>query len=217
MKKINIAFLLVIILHLSCVSGNYWKLRVEVPRGASLDIDGFKEIVITSFLVEKKTKDFNLNQELIDYFSFELGKHFKGKIITKEISWEKAENLKKEDFWKKLLPESKEALVLTGSVQYSQEVRKAILEKYTDYSREFSAEKGLAQRKFFTLVLHLYLIKAKTGEILYERDFKESKGYQNPKQTANFAFFDLIEQVRMKLFRKILGEERVEQRYLISD
>jgi len=217
-KKINIAFLLALIIHLSCTSLNYWKVKVELPGIATLNLDQFKEVVISDFLVEKETKDFNLNQELIDYFSAELGKHFKEKITTKEITWDKEDIFQKEDFWKNLLPESNEALILTGSVQYTEEVRKAILEEYSKRSQEpFTSKKGLAQRKFYTLILHLYLIKAKTGEILYKRDFKESKGYKNPNQTANFAFFDLIEMVRVKFFRNILGKDKVDQRYLISD
>jgi len=218
MKKINIAFLLLIFLYLSCTSSNYWKLKIEAPGVESVSLDQFKEVIITNFLVEKETKDFNLNQELIDYFSIELGKHFEGKIISKEISWEKEEIIKKEDHWRNLLPESKKALYLTGKTKYTQEIRKAILEQARDRSQEsLFYKKGLAQRKFFTLILHLYLIKAQTGEILYERNFKESKSYQNPKQTANFAFYDLMEIIRMKFFRNILGEQTIQQRYLISE
>jgi hypothetical protein len=217
-KKINLAFLLVLVLHFSCASLNYWKVKVELPEVASLNLDQFKELVVSNFLVEKETKDFNLNQELVDFFSEELVQHFKGKIRRQEISWGEKDIFQKEDFWKTLLPGSEETLILTGSVNYSEEIRKAILEDYSRESEEyFPSEKGLAQRKFYTLNLSLYLIEAKTGEILYTREFKESRGYKNPKQTANFAFFDLMEKVRAKFFSNILGEERVEQRYLISD
>jgi len=217
-KKINLAFLLVLVLHFSCAPSNYWKVKVELPGIATLNLDRFQEVIVSNFLVEKETEDFNINKELVDYFSVELGKHFKGKINTQEISWEAEDPFQKEDFWRRILPESEEALILTGSVNYSEEIRKAILEDSSRRSEGyFSTEKGLAQRKFYTLNLSLYLIEAKTGEILYKREFKESIGYKNPKQTANFAFFDLIEKVRTKFFRNILGEERLEQRYLISD
>lgn len=218
MKKINIVFLLAISLNLSCASVNYWKIKVELPGVSAVKLDEFKELVITNFLVEKETKDFNLSQELVDYLSPELGKHYKGKIISKEISIEKKEIFKEKDFWKNLLTESKEALFLTGTAQYTQEVRKAILEKYSERPEDFiSSEKGLAQRKFFTLVIQFYLINAQTGEIIYERNFKEARGYQNPKQTANFAFFDLIQKTNVKFLRNVFGLKKIQQRYLISD
>jgi hypothetical protein len=216
-KKISLVFLLALVLHFSCASLNYLKLNVELPGIATLDLDKFKEIVISDFLVEKETKGFDINQELVDFFSAELSRNFKRKITTKDISWEEKDIFQQEDFWKTLLPDPEEVLILTGSVQYSEEIRKAILEEYSGETAGFyPREKGLAQRKFYTLTLNLCLIEAETGEVLYTRDFKESRGYKNPKQTANFAFFDLLETVREKFFRNVLGEEKLEQRYLIS-
>lgn len=218
MKKINIVFLLTILLNLSCASVNYWKIKVELPGVAAVNLDEFKELVITNFLVEKETKDFNLSQEIVDYLSLELGKHYKGKIVSKEITFEKKEIFKEKDFWKNLSTESKEALFLTGTAQYTQEIRKAILERHTERPEGFiSSEKGLAQRKFFTLVLQLFLINAQSGEILYKRNIKEARGYENPKQTANFAFFDLIQKAQVKFLRNVFGLEKIQQRYLISD
>ncbi len=217
-KKINLVFLLALVLHFSCASLNYVNLNVELPGVATLNLDQFREIVIADFLVEKETKGFDINQELDDFFSAELGQHFKGKITTKAVSWEQKGILQQEDFWKTLLPDPEEVLILTGSVQYSEEIRKAILKEYSGETGEFyPMEKGLAQRKFYTLTLNLCLIEAETGEMLYTRDFKESKGYKNPKQTAKFAFFDLLETVREKFFRNILGEEKLRKRYLISE
>lgn len=216
-KKINLVFLLALVLHFSCASLNYLKLDVELPGISTLSLDQFKEIIIGDFLVEKETAGFDINQELVDFFSAELSRHFKGKITTKDISWEEKDIFQQEDFWKTLLPDPEEVLILAGSVQYSEEIRKAILEEYSEETEGFyPTEKGLAQRKFYTLTLNLCLIKAETGEMLYTRDFKESRGYKNPKQTANFAFFDLLETVRGKFFRNVLGEEKLGQRYLIS-
>ncbi|NIM91184.1 MAG: hypothetical protein GTO17_09575 [Candidatus Aminicenantes bacterium] len=216
-KKINLVFLLVLVLHFSCASFNYLKVNVELPGITTLSLDQFQEIVITDFLVEKQTTGFDINQELVDFFSAELSRHFKGKITTRDVTWEKKDLSQEEDFWKTFLSDPEEVLILTGSVRYSEEIRKAILEEYTgETERFYPREKGLAQRKFYTLTLNLCLIEAETGEMLYTRDFKESRGYKNPKQTANFAFFDLMETVRGKFFRNVVGEEKLEQRYLIS-
>jgi len=218
MKKIKIALILTILFSCSCASSNHWKLRIEVPGKTSFNLDQYSEFVITNFLIKEETKDFDLNQELVDYFSFEIGQNFNGKVSIKEITFEE-EPFKNEAFWKNLIPAQKETILFTGDAQYTEEIRKAILqEKKERFEDPFISKKaGLAERRFYTLNLDLYIIDAKTGRTLYTRNFKESKGYENPKQTASFAFFELIQRVKAKFFRNILGEASIQERYLIYD
>lgn len=218
MKKIKIFFLLALLFHLSCASGNYWKLRIELPGKPVLDLNQYNEIVITNFFIKKETKDFNLNKEIVDYFVSEIGQEFKGKIISKKIPLDKEELFQNEGFWKNQSAELKETVLLTGSAHYTQEIRKAILETRKKRPEDpFPSSKALAERRFYTLNLNLYFIDSKTGKALYKRTFKESKGYENPKQTAHFAFFDLIQRVKGKLFHNILGGVKIQERYLIFD
>ena len=218
MKKIKIVLVLSILFSFSCASSDYWKLKIEVPGKTSFNLDQYNEVVITNFLIKEETKDFNLNQELVDYFSFEIGQNFKGKVSIKEITFEE-EPFKNEAFWKNLLPDRKEAILFTGGVQYTEEIRKAILQKQKERFEDpfVSKKRSLAERRFYTLNLDLYIIDAKTGKALYKRNFKESKGFENPKQTAPFAFFELIQRVKAKFFRNILGEASIQERYLIYD
>lgn len=218
MKKIRLVGLVGIIFLICCSSSLHWKLKIEIPSEASFNLNQFKEIIITNFLVKKETKDINLSQEIVDYFNFELGQNFKEKIISKKISFSNEDLFSDKGFWKEINGISKKALFLTGSANYSEEIRKAILEEKRSerFEGPFNPEKKLAERKFYTINLNLYLIKAQTGEIVYKRSFKESKGYRNPNQTAYFAFFDLIQRIKDKLFRNILGGKKIEERYLIS-
>jgi len=218
MKKIKIVLILTILFSCSCASNDYWKLRIEVPGKTSFNLDQYSEFVITNFLIKEETKDFDLNRELVDYFSFEIGQNFNGKVSIKEITFEE-EPFKNEAFWKNLIPAQKETILFTGDAQYTEEIRKAILqEKKERFEDPFiSKKKGLAERRFYTLNLDLYIIDAKTGRTLYTSNFKESKGYENPKQTAPFAFFELIQRVKAKFFRNILGEASIQERYLIYD
>ena len=218
MKKIKIALILTILFSFSCASNDYWKLRIEVPGKTSFILDQYSEVVITNFLIKEETKDFDLNHEIVDYFSFEIGQNFNGKVSMEEITFEE-DPFKNEAFWKNLLPTRKDALLFTGGAQYIEEIRKAILQEKTERFEDpfISKKRGLAERRFYTLNIDLYIIDAKTGKTLYTRNFKESKGYQNPKQTAPFAFFDLIQRVKAKFFRNILGEASIQERYLIYD
>ena len=192
-------------------------MKLEIPNYSPVKLDQFKEIIITNFLQEQEMEGFNLNQELLDYFSYELSLQFKGKIASKNISLEKEGPFKIQDFWKNLAPDSKEALFFTGKAQFSQETRKALLERErTRLEDSFSSDKTLAERKVFTLVLNVYLIKSETGEIIYEKEFKETKNYQNPKQAINFAFYDLMQNIKLKFLRNIQGAGGIQERYLIS-
>jgi hypothetical protein len=173
--------------------------------------------VITNFLLQKENEDINLSKEIVEYLKLEIEQNFEGEVVTKNFSVEDEEAYKNQDLWKGLIEASEQTLFLTGVVDYSEEIRKAILEKRKDRSEDpFPAVKKLAERKFYTLKVDLYLIDAQTGNPLYQRSFKETKGYKNPNQTAYFAFFDLIQQVKDKLFSNILGSKKIEERYLIS-
>jgi len=217
MKKIKFVLILAFIFSYGCSSQSYYKLRIDIPAKPTLNLNQFNEIVITNFLIKKETKDIDLNQELINYLTTEIGQKFKGKVSSKNISFGSEDVFNNEDFWKNLSPELKRSLLLTGSVQYTEEIRKAILaKKRSRFEEPFPPEKALSERRFYTLNLDLFLIDTESGKILYKRSFKESKGYENPKQTSYFAFFDLVQAVKGKLFSNILGERKIQERYLIS-
>ena len=190
-----------------------------MPRETVLNLNQFEEIILTNFWIKKQTKDINLSQEIIDYFHFALEKNFKGKITSKEIPFSQDNIFNNPSFWKETNLSSKKALFFTGIASYGEEVRKAILEERRSdrFESPFPAEKKLVERKFYNLNLDIYLIDSQSGEIVYKRSFKESRGYRNPNQTAYFAFFDLIQNVKNKLFRNILGGKIIEERYLISE
>lgn len=215
-KKSRVALFFVLIFFISCVSENKVSIRIEAPGKIVLDLDRFSEIFVTDFLITSQAKGLDLNTEIIDYFSSELGNNFKGKISTKKITLEKEEVFKNEDFWKNLSADKKNTLFLTGNIQYKEEIRKAVIgRRKKDFEDPFQPERILSERRFYLLNLDLYFIDGKTGKALYKKSFKESRNYNNPEQTAYFAFFDLIKAVKEKLYRDLLGERRIQQRYLI--
>jgi len=215
-KKSRLALLFALVLFISCVPEDHLNIRIEPLGKIVFDLDQFSEIFVTDFLIKNQSKGLDLNAEIIDYFLSELGNNFKGKVSTKKITMEKEEVFKNEDFWKNLSADKEKTLLLTGSIQYKEEVRKAVLgRRKKDSEDPFQAEKTLTVQRFYLLNLDLYLIDGKTGKALYKKSFKESKNYKNPEQTAYFAFFDLIKVVKEKLFRDLLGERKIQLRYLI--
>ena len=218
MKRSKLLLLLPLFFLVCCSVTNYWKVRVDIPAKIVLDLNQYSSIVVTDFLVQKEPKEFNLNQEIVKYFAVGLEQQFKGKVSSKKVSLEKEELFQDRDFWKSLFPDQEGTVILTGNASYTQEIRKAILETRKKRDEDFySRSQAIEERRFYTLDLSLYLIDTTTGEALYTRTFKETQGYNNPNQTVPFAFFDLVEKVKGKLFQNLLGGVRIQERYLIVD
>ena len=188
-----------------------------MPRKAQINLQDYEEIAITNFLVKEEAKDFDLNKELTEYFTVELGQKIKNKITSTEVALQNEDIFQDKTFWQKVSPDKKGALFFTGSLEYSEEVRKAIKSaSKRRFEQPFPEESRIEQRRFYSLSLRVFLIDTQSGEALYTRTFKESKAYKNPNQTAYFAFYDMLLNIRDKLFRQILGEEQIQERYLIK-
>ena len=210
-------FLLFALYSCSTGGGRYWRVRVEMPRSVSFELDRFEAMVVTNFLVEKERTDFDLNKETTEYFTFEFGKNIEIPVSKAEAAPANAESFEQADFWTDIPTEKEHAILFTGTIDYRSEVRKALVDREKrQFEDPFPDRTALEERKFFTLFFNLYLIDSNTGEILYQKNFKETRNYKNPNQTPYFAYFDLIQSVKDKLFQAFLAEELLQERYLIA-
>ena len=80
-KNNHLVLLLSLFFIFSCGTGDYVRMRVEMPRQTDISLKDFEEIAIANFLVAEEAKDFDLNKELREYFSTELDQ----KIKTAEL------------------------------------------------------------------------------------------------------------------------------------
>lgn len=216
MKKNSLTVLICLVVLSSCVTTEYWKMKIDIPRRTELDLEAFDSIIITPFLVEKEVEDFDLIKEIGDYFESMLNRKTEVAVTTRDIPVKNEAQFESSDFWKNQESDGESTLFLTGSAQYTSETRKALLKRAKKrYEDPFPTEAKLEQRKFYTLNMNLFLIDAQSGKPVYKREFKETKGYENPNQTSYFAFFDLIQKIQEKLLRSVLGLKQVQERYLV--
>ncbi|NOR14157.1 MAG: hypothetical protein GQ544_00475 [Candidatus Aminicenantes bacterium] len=218
MKRLKNSGLLILILLLAhaCTSDEYYRVRIRIPRRAEVQLAEFKGIVITDFLIKTEFEDFNLSEELKEYFAGELEVELDKSVQRENFVAPDEESFEDQEFWKTLPLEAHKSLIFSGTAEYSQETRKALISKDKEqFEDPFPSQERLATRKFYTLQVNIRIINSETGEVTYSQDFKESKSYTNPNQTAYFALFDLAYLVKEKLFREIMGGERFQQRYLI--
>lgn len=157
-----------------------------------------------------------LNAALLSYFQAELARRFKGAIKTAPEPLASAELIHNKEHWQSWSSEPKPKLVFTGEAKFNQEIRKAIMFRPEIKEEElFGPEKGLASRAVFTLELNVALIEVPSGNILLEKNFKESKSTADIRYPARFALYELTQRAKLWLFRLIFGEERPQERYLL--
>jgi hypothetical protein len=194
------------------------KVKIEMPSVPEIRLGQVQAMIVTNFWQDKEVKEFGLNESLVRYFQDELKRAFKGTLSTKTIAWDNPDLPKNKDFWKQAAEGAQNTLFLTGKVELSQELRKALLanEKRAIDDGPFAKESAWAERRNFSLKLELFLIQSNTGDILFQKEYLEQMNYPNIKQTAEFAFFDLVQRIKTKLFRALFETDRIQERYLLS-
>jgi len=201
----------------ACQTTSGLRLMIEMPRPSSLRLDTFNELLITDFLVQKEVAGLALNKELTEYFKSEWERKFKGKVGLANAAPAGEADFKSAEVLRTLAGNSPRSLVMTGRAAFSRESRKGLQEKEPGWrDGYFQAQNILSERQVFTLEMGLFFIKGETGEVLFQRDYKEIRTYKSAKQRVEFAFFDLLQTAKQKLFNAILGNERFQEWYLIS-
>lgn len=208
----------------ACSSSNATRLRIQIPRRAEVRLADFDGIAMTNFLIQsddeadaKKVElDFDLNQELIDYLSNELKIELEEDVDIHTLNLEDEALFEDEQFWQNFSKDGKKVLIISGTMQYGQETRKALISKEKrQHETPFPSPERLQTRKFYTLNMHIHILDSESGVNLYNQTFKETRAYSNPNQTAQFAFYDLLYEIKEKLFREMMGGEKIQERYLI--
>jgi hypothetical protein len=217
MRRNSALLLFPLILLAACGGGEaYRRLRVEIPSYSPLHLEEFEKAVFSGFLIGKESAEIDLNKEISEYFGAEFKRKLQYQVVVQPVALESEDLFRNPDFWKSLAPGSDRLLYVTGKAELTKEMRKAVIDKAkADIEDPFERQKGIAERTLFSLSLHIYLIRGDNGEIVLDRDFKETKAYISPNQRADFAFYDLAPRIRTKLFRPILSEERIQERYLL--
>lgn len=194
----------------------YRKIRVEIPAYSDFRLDQFRELAVATFLTGQETAGLDLDKEVGDYFAPEFKRKFHGRVTRRTVSLTNEDAFRNPEFWQSLEPQGEGVLFLTGKASFSRDTRKAVLSRPGDPRRdELTTQRSIAERTVFNLEMTVYLIRAADGGILFQKTFKETRTYSNPRQRPDFAFYDLIQRVRQKVFRPLFGEESLQERYLL--
>ncbi len=200
----------------SCSSADHYRLRLRIPRRADVRLADFDGVVVADFFLKSEVEDFDLNQEIRDYLSTELAVELETQVDLLSVPLADESVFEDQAFWKNLELDKKKAVIFSGTAEFSGETRKALVRKgRRQHETPFPEQENMKTRKFYSLNMQIHIIDSESGISLYSQQFKETRAYTNPNQTAYFAFFDLAFQVKEKLFREIMGGEKIQDRYLI--
>jgi hypothetical protein len=218
MRKNSPVFFCLLALLAACGRGDtYRKIKVEIPSYSPLQTKEFEHVVFSGFLVAQEPEGIDLDKEIVEYLAPEFEKKLGFRVTTRPAALESEELFKNPDFWKSLSGQPEPVLYVTGKAALSREIRKTVLGRpKASEDDPLTRQRGIVERTVFSLDLHVYLIRGDTGEVVLDRDFKETKAYSNPNQRADFAFYELAQRAKAKLFRPILSEERMQDRYLLT-
>jgi len=192
------------------------RLHLEIPGPTAVNVEATDRVFLTNFKLAAEDKTLDLNKELRDYWSGEMASRFKGKVILRDIRFDKDGLFEEAGFWRELSGAAPRSVILTGQVGLSLEVRTALTEKERGGIEEpFFKEKTWDTRKSYALDAHLYLIAGDSGKIILDRDYKETAAYSNPDQVPVFVLYELLQRVKARFLRDAFGAPRFQDRYLI--
>jgi len=216
MKRNNVLLAFFVLGLAGCAGQAPIKVSVEIPGSAAVRRDGIRALILAGFYQENPAKDFDVNAALVRYFLDEFRPQITGTVEAVPVAWPGPNALADKEFWKKA-GAGRKALILTGKAAFSQETRKALLDGDSrDFDGPFKPRDPWTQRKFFSLQLDIAVLDAQTGEPVFRKNYQESIQSENVRQTAEFAVFELMGRIKVKLLRSLFGSERPLERYLLA-
>ena len=187
--------------------------RVEMPGVSPFPPGSFAEIIVTDFRNETPLPDLDAGRTLQADLASELRRAFDGDVSLRELP---AGPEATPAFWREAAAGRDRAVILTGTVRLSSQVRKAVVHKSVPVDGPFKAAgRALIEQLRWTLLVDVIVISGESGETLFSRTFREDRDYIDLDKPADFAFSDCSAGLRGRLFPVLLGSPTVEERALL--
>jgi hypothetical protein len=187
--------------------------HVEMPGLSPLPAGSFAAIVVTDFRSETPLPDFDAGLELQTFLAAELRRAFDGPVSLRARPTEAEVPPSR---WLDPASDRSRAIILTGTVRFGSQVRKAVPDKYLPVDGPFNlAGRGLIEQLRWTLLVDVAVIAGASGETLFRRAYREDRDYIDLDKPAEFAFSDCAAGFRNRLFPVLLGTPTIEERVLL--
>ncbi len=190
---------------LACGPARFVDIRVDMPGVSPFPAGSFDEVAVADFREEAPVDGLAAGRALADYLAREIDLAFKG-TVTRVAAPEEA-----------LAARGGRVLVVSGEVRLATEVRKALDKRDLPVDGPFkAAERGVLERRRWTMTVDLAIRSAADGTTLYRREYREDRDYTDLEKPADFALSELSARVRARLLPVLLGTTTIETRTLIA-
>ncbi|MBE3110676.1 MAG: hypothetical protein IMZ57_02550 [Acidobacteria bacterium] len=216
MRRPAIFALAIILAAAACFSRPPVPVKVEMPGVSAFPPGLFSEIIVTDFRDDAPSQDFALGRELQNYLAAALGRSFKGTVSRMDLSRDGKAAADDPAFWKQAAAGRERAVLLTGSAGLVGRTRKALKKTNLPVDGPFNVDRrGLIEQRQWTLSVDFSVVSAATGEALYKITFREEREYLDLDKPAEFAFAELADRIRARLFPVLFGAPTIEARTLL--
>ncbi len=189
----------------ACRSGGPIEVRVDLPGVSPFSAGSFDAIIVTDFQEDSPVEGFPAGRALSEYLAGEIDLAFTGPVTRLERAADAPAG------------GSGRAVVITGSVRLSTEVRKALDNKPIPADGPFKrAERGLLEVRRWTMSVEVSVLAAADGEPLFRKEYREERDYADVEKPADFAFSELSARLRARLLPILLGTTTLEKRTLLG-
>jgi len=200
----------------ACASSPALPIRIYLPGVTVFPAGSFRQIVVANFRDAAPSPEFGLGRELQEFLVKELSRSFDGTVSRMTVPWEDAVSLDDPAFWRQAAAGRDRAVVLTGAAGLVGQIRKALNKKALPIDGPFKVtDRAFLEYKHYTLAVDLAVISAATGEHIFRKSFREEKDYIDLEKPYDFAFSELADRVRARLFPALLGTPTAEERTLL--
>jgi len=200
----------------ACTSSPALPIRIYLPGVTALPAGSFRQIIVADFRDDSPSPGFALGRELQELLVKEMSRSFDGTVSRMTVPWDNSISLDDPAFWRQAAAGSDSAVVLTGAAGLVGQVRKALNKKALPVDGPFKVtDRAFLEYKHYALAVDVAVISGATGEPLFRKSFREEKDYIDLEKPHDFAFSDLADRVRTRLFPVLLGTPTAEERTLL--
>lgn len=187
------------------------EIRIMSPLNPKFVAKGYKRIYLADFYVTgtqdvDKNVNINVNKEVKETLKSEFVDRSAYDIVDLKVEYAPAkapeEFLNDPSFWlSQNITDRQGSLILVGAIEFSNHekgglVTERVTNPRTGMERDVTTSQDRLQ---IVLAVNLYLLDAKTGQKLFQEDFKEEEVYNDVSNVSLPLFYDVFDRIAPKV------------------
>mgnify|MGYP005841330169 CR=1 FL=1 len=231
--KFNVIFLIIGLVLLliinNCAGQKSTEINVVMHLKPKFKIEKYSYLYLTNFAVMKnyqvdKDVPIDPNQEIITRLKNEYSKLSNLNVKFLNIDFESTNKnfddlINDKGYWQNLnIDEKENSLIYTGKIEFENKdasgfFPKEVINPRTGVARTIDVREEKIE---VSLGIQLFILSAKTGEILYKETFKETATFSNTADVTLPMFYTLYDRFAPKMFNTIIPYRIRGTRFLIT-